>query len=283
MRRGHERHDVLLATATKPFRCIALQQRNPEIAVGRPTIGKLAMTSTERSRRYRAGLAAKPAATKPAEPATKRSPSPGSATTLYDVLSGYTEAVTRPELIAENAQLKARIAELEQERDHYNQEIARLQACIAKLEALPATKPATAAPERIKLSIEHYKTLVRRIHPDNWAYLKDETLTKALTEAFQVLEELFEPVKQDTERTRKRPVDWSAVELIVKTYAEGKTRVTTNGILRAIYARMPTLKEDADWGQTISYARRILRSLDFRRSLTGDSFERAAAKAAAVS
>src|SRR5262245_41627533 len=43
--------------------------------MGRPPIGKVAMTSTERSRRYRAGLAAKPApATKPAEPATKPGP-----------------------------------------------------------------------------------------------------------------------------------------------------------------------------------------------------------------
>jgi hypothetical protein len=33
--------------------------------MGRPPIGKAAMTSTERSRRYRAGLATKPAATKP--------------------------------------------------------------------------------------------------------------------------------------------------------------------------------------------------------------------------
>jgi hypothetical protein len=40
--------------------------------MGRPPIGKVAMTSTERSRRYRAGLASKPApATKPAGAATK--------------------------------------------------------------------------------------------------------------------------------------------------------------------------------------------------------------------
>jgi hypothetical protein len=35
--------------------------------MGRPPIGKVAMTSTERSRRYRAGLTAKPAATKPTQ------------------------------------------------------------------------------------------------------------------------------------------------------------------------------------------------------------------------
>jgi ParB family chromosome partitioning protein len=60
--------------------------------MGRPPIGKVAMTSTERSRRYRAGLTAKPAATKPAEHATKPEPD-------------YRDA--------EIAQLKAHIIELE--------------------------------------------------------------------------------------------------------------------------------------------------------------------------
>src|SRR5262245_5160242 len=47
------------------FRCITLQQRNWEHTMGRSPIGKVAMTSTERSRRHRAGLSAQPAATKP--------------------------------------------------------------------------------------------------------------------------------------------------------------------------------------------------------------------------
>jgi hypothetical protein len=67
--------------------------------MGRPPIGKVAMTSTERSRRYRAGLATKPAATKPAEPATKPA-----------------EPATKPgpdHRDDEIARLKARIAELE--------------------------------------------------------------------------------------------------------------------------------------------------------------------------
>jgi hypothetical protein len=84
------------------------------VAMGRPPIGKAAMTSTERSRRYRAGLATKPAATKPATKSAHAEPPPRFAATLYDLLSGYTEAITRPEL-------KAHIVELEQERDRYKQ------------------------------------------------------------------------------------------------------------------------------------------------------------------
>jgi hypothetical protein len=42
--------------------------------MGRPPIGKKAMTSTERSRRRRAGMAAKPDATKPSRHATKTDP-----------------------------------------------------------------------------------------------------------------------------------------------------------------------------------------------------------------
>jgi hypothetical protein len=125
--------------------------------MGRPPIGKVAMTNTERSRRYRAGLATKPHATKPAtkshatkpaEPATKLDP---------DIAS-----------------LKARIAELEKERDNrglkldyenaaLRQEVARLE----KLRKAKAEKPPLPPDEIREKQISALKTRVRNLQAQN--------------------------------------------------------------------------------------------------------------------
>jgi uncharacterized coiled-coil protein SlyX len=98
--------------------------------MGRPPIGKVAMTSTERSRRYRAGLATKPA-TKPA-PASD----PATDARIH-------------ELEAELAQARKRIADLERRgedrltRSHREErgrpveftEVGRLRAQIASLKS----------------------------------------------------------------------------------------------------------------------------------------------------
>jgi hypothetical protein len=226
--------------------------------MGRPPIGKVAMTNTERSRRRRAGLATtraapkpatKPDAPKPPEPATKP---PG------------------PEI----AWFKSRIVELEAKE-------RAMKARIAELEALPAAKPATAAPERVKLGMDDYNKLVRRLHPDAWAYLNDETLTDALKEAFQIHQRLFEPVKEAAQRERKRPVDWREVENALKAYAEGKTKVTMNKLFAAVYAQVPHLKGSEEGGRggenTYSFiARYLMRSLGFTASRSGLTYERTA-------
>jgi hypothetical protein len=177
-----------------------LQQRNQEHnTMGRPPIGRRAMTSTERSRRYRAGMAA-------TKPATK------------SAASGSPDALAAKD-----------------------REIARLKARIAELEALPATRPATAAPERVKLSVGDHNKLVRNLHPDRWAHLNDDALSLALNQAFQIHQQLFEPIKKAAEQGRKRPIDWPEVESAVRTYTEGKTKVTINAVLKAAHARVPAL------------------------------------------
>jgi hypothetical protein len=92
-----------------------------------------------------------------------------------------------------------------------------------------------------------YNKLVRNLHPDRFAHLNDDALSLALNQAFQIHQQLFEPIKKAAEQARKRPIDWSEVESAVKTYAEGKTRVTINAVLKAAYARVPALdKQDRD-------------------------------------
>jgi hypothetical protein len=76
---------------------------------------------------------------------------------------------------------------VEQERDRYKQ--------MAESAAQPQSK--------IQLSLEDYKKLVRRMHPDRWAHLNDKALTAALTEASQVLEQLFASVKEETRREQQ--------------------------------------------------------------------------------
>jgi hypothetical protein len=124
-----------------------------------------------------------------------------------------------------------------------DRELARLRRENADLKAriVPTTKPATAAPERVKLSMGDYKKLVRNLHPDRWDYLKDAELTEALNQAFQIQQQLFEPVKKAAEQARERPIDWPEVESAVKAYTEGKIRVTINAVLKAVYARVPAL------------------------------------------
>jgi hypothetical protein len=110
--------------------------------MGRPPIGKVAMTDAERQRRRRERLAAKPDTppfrdkphvTKPS-PATHRQPNP--------------EPQAEPAIVA---QLKARIAELEQERDRYRhmaESGGDEKDRIAKLRAREAERRAKAKVQR---------------------------------------------------------------------------------------------------------------------------------------
>jgi hypothetical protein len=82
----------------------------------RPGIVEKTLAAADEPTRARLMRAVEGALTPP-KPVTPRPKKPAHAeptVTPYDLLSGYTEAITRPEL-------NARIAELEQERDHYKQ------------------------------------------------------------------------------------------------------------------------------------------------------------------
>jgi len=145
--------------------------------MGRPPIGDRAMTSTERSRRRRVGLAVKPAkatATKPAEPATKPSPVKDARIRAFDAelaqkFERYRESFKDGleairQLKAENAVLKAELAKRRSEgqvtRGHRERagerpvefteagklraEIGRLKSDIAKLKMMLQEEPDAA-------------------------------------------------------------------------------------------------------------------------------------------
>src|SRR5262245_35838901 len=125
--------------------------------MGRPPIGKVAMTSTERSRRRRAGLAANSAATKPVEPATKP--------------QGKPERDPPGPDPAALAQAKARIIELERALAQAN----ALERALAQAKArLKAAGDDIAALEKARgrkfiLKRADYRLLLKCLHPDRIA------------------------------------------------------------------------------------------------------------------
>jgi len=149
--------------------------------MGRPPIGKVAMTSTERSRRRRAGLATKPAATKPAEPATKSSPAPDTAKDR------------------QSASFKARIAELEAE--------------LIRERAKPATKLAQPDDARIvELEAELGRERAARVEYGRqyWemrAYIELRTEGVFTRKEFNKLRSFFHPDKVQGEAEKKRYAD----------------------------------------------------------------------------
>jgi hypothetical protein len=139
--------------------------------MGRPPIGKVAMTSTERSRRYRAGLSTKPAAaTKPAEHATKQEAGPRPAPER-----DWGAELRQRE--AEITQLKARIAELETKPSPSDDRVAELEAALKKTQ------------RGFIWSMKEYRDVVWCIHPDRVKFLNDDKLTARFDAAFRVVDE----------------------------------------------------------------------------------------------
>jgi hypothetical protein len=144
--------------------------------MGRPPIGKIAMTATERSRRYRAGLATKPTpATKPEPIATKPEP----------VATKPAEAAIAAK-DREIAQLKERIAELESQ--------LRSAAQPAGTHALTATE---------------YNVLLKCNSSNVVARLNDPELTQRFDEATRLLTSLkakgyVTPTTVEQERAKRR-------------------------------------------------------------------------------
>ena len=126
--------------------------------MGRPPIGKVAMTNTERSSRYRAGLAAQPAATKFATKPSATKP----ATKLATKLSPESEASEDQEI----AKLKARMRELEAELAHAR---SRREAEVGRLGAAADT-PKHHLPESRGAAVKEdtkLMKLIRRLDSPN--------------------------------------------------------------------------------------------------------------------
>jgi hypothetical protein len=222
-----------------------------EIHMGRPPIGKVAMTATERSHRFRAKQRAKQPATKPAKPATKLS---------------VADAATIAALKTRNRELEA--------------DVARLTAELSKQQSLRR--------ESRGITIKHTKTGDDARHMMLIRQLGDTTsdrskAVKALANELQAIGKDFNDLaeatapwlKEAAQRPSKpKPIDWKAVEAAIARFTEGKSKVNTDAVWRAIVADVPALK-DQDQQHAAHYLFRCLRRLGFTANRTGQTYARA--------
>jgi hypothetical protein len=214
----------------------------------------------EYMRRWRAGRPAKPGATKTAE--TKPSPAPDTAKDQ------------------EIAQLKARIRAVEQERDHYKQlaesgaqHVRQPEAPLArdgrKHAELKDTAPATTLGPNAQIS-----KFIRHLGNANEAEAtaaarKLVSVLAASASDRHDLADVWEKHCEEQARQRPpkpKPVDWPEVEIAIKTYTEGKTKVNINAVNKAVYAHMPKAQhEGLRTVEAVTFLRGCLRRLGFRR------------------
>jgi hypothetical protein len=221
--------------------------------MGRPPIGKIAMTSTERSRRYRAGLATKPTATKPAKPATKPAGREG-------------EARLQRELAA----ARGRIAELEAQ-------LARRAAAEASIDGEEA---AGAGPMGRKV----FKILLKLADADdNTVLVAARKLVGDLKASGSDLRTLADAMGAEWEKQQKAkpaprpPIDWSEVEAAVTKYAADRATVNFNRLSKALDAEVPALRGNREQDQNYESTRYIiacLHRLGFTGSGSGLTWQR---------
>jgi hypothetical protein len=192
--------------------------------MGRPPIGKVAMSGAERMRRLRA----KHPVTKP---------------------------VTKP-ASADSARLEARIRKLEDENANLRDENAKLRARAETRStsdggALAAAEGAKhQRPEKFKQDKDddnRISKLIRRLDsPEDNAVLKTarSLVSELQTDGknLQFLSDLFHQQwkKENAERpTKPKPIDYSQIEAIVRRYTDGKTKVNIEAVVTAIFAEVP--------------------------------------------
>jgi hypothetical protein len=234
--------------------------------MGRPPIGKVAMTNTERSRRRRAALAASPHATKPTEPATKPYVTEPPAHATKPGPDPRDAEIAR--LTREVAQAKARIAELERER--------------AERTAVPQAKSPDEARGR-PVKRELIGKFIRMIGDpsENEARLAGERLVGALAASKDTRHALADLWDQHCEAERKRPtmpqpIDWPKIEATLVAYADGKTKLGMNAVLKAVKAAEPAAdRQDREGNQVIHHhIILVLQRLGFTLSASGLTFHR---------
>jgi hypothetical protein len=211
--------------------------------MGRPPLGERALTPAEKMRRYRERKFG------------NRPP-------------------RHAEAAREIAQLKARIAELEtalaQEREK------RRPPGPVRI-ASPATHAATQSSgpnAQIAKFIRHLGNANQ-----TEAAMAAQGLVTRLTaneSDRHALADLWEKhcKEQAVQRPKRKPVDWSAVERAINAYAEGKTRVTINKLVKAVRAQEPSLEDHGDSANTYQFFKRRLGRLGFTASSSGLTFER---------
>jgi hypothetical protein len=226
--------------------------------MGRPPIGKVAMTGAERTRLYRLRRG-------PAKPAPKSD--------------------AHAALKAENAALKAAIEKLKAQGDGN----AALRARIAELEMqLAHERSAQAAAEaepskpggNEAMGKRVFKLVLRLDSPnDNEALLAARKLVRELKAIGSDLRTLAAALETEWEKQQKAkpapppPIDFSEVEAAVKRYAADRTTVNFNRMWRALKAEVPAL--DVHRGRNVAhYLMGCLRRLGFAGSSSNLTWHR---------
>jgi hypothetical protein len=222
--------------------------------MGRPPIGKRAMSNTERSRRRRQRL--RDGATKPA---TKPS------------------AADADEIVA----LKTRIGELEAE-------VARLMTENTRLRRISPTTPSVAARARparddAPASPNRLRKFIRMLSSstDQDVLNSAHALDRGLRAIGKDLHALADLTKQwDAEITKQhppkpKPIHWPDVEAVITKFVDGKTKIRTNDVLRVVHAEVPGTLVMLEI--VPAYVDRCLRRLGFTAGSSGLTYTRAAA------
>jgi hypothetical protein len=202
--------------------------------MGRPPIGKHAMSGAERQRRYLEKLL-------------------GGKSTVSSVTkqTKADEAKDR-----EIAALKARIATLERERAQHEAHDREFVAAPPRKREKhrPSESLSTHTTTQGSGSNTQISKFIRHLGNANEAEAaaaarKLVSRLAASESDRHALAELWE--KHCNEQARQRPpkpkpVDWPEVGRAIKTYAEGKTKVNLNSLAKAIYAKVPALNDNLE-------------------------------------
>jgi hypothetical protein len=225
--------------------------------MGRPPLGERALTPAEKMRRYRE----RKFGNKP--PVTKQ----GYAAAQARIAGLEREAA---QLRAQIAQHKARIAELEREKAQRDAEPV--------LDASPAARTATGNGPNTQID-----KFIRHLGNANQteAAMAARKLVGILTASESdrhALADLWEKHRKEQARQRPPkpvPADWPGVERAIKTYTEGKTKVTINKTMHYAYTQVPNL-EGQDGIATLRFVLGCLGRLGFKSiSRSGETYGRA--------
>lgn len=221
--------------------------------MGRPPIGKTAMTDAERQRRHRAQFRDSKPVTKPAKPDATRWQ--GEIAALKD----------------ENAKLKAELAR------------ERLRVAAEAKHSKPDVDDGDQAAAAGPLGKKVFKILLKLDDAnDNTVLVAARTLVsnlKANGSDLRILADALGAELEKQEKAKPAPqpdIDFAAVKAVVTRYAADRTTVKYNAVWRAVVAAMPILDEPGvTHGSGISrYIQGCLRRLGFKGSSSGLSWSR---------
>jgi hypothetical protein len=234
--------------------------------MGRPPIGKTAMTDAERMRRYRLKHGK-------AKPVTKPVTKPAGPD--HDVL------------VQELAQARARITDVAAENTALKTELARERSMRAAAEA-KHSKPGSnvddkdhsdAAAAAGPMGKKVFKILLKLDDAnDNTVLVAARKLVSDLKASGSDLRTLADGLGTEWEKQQKAkpapppPIDFSAVEAAVKRYATDRTTVQIRLIWKVLVAEVPGL--DRGGNPVTEYIMRCLRRLGFAGSSSSKTWHR---------